>query len=445
MKNTSKFIILLALLFSSSFIMAQESTPGVNVVDKNDLKISVGARVSMDGAFYIQDYTPLKSGASMSDARIRLTIVQGKWDAYYDIDFGKGLVTQKNAFIRYNFTDKNSLKIGYAAEPFSISYLTSQSDLHFISRSTSVNVLAPARALGVTFKHAGDQFYAETGAYAENLYNRQPEGDQGYSVTGRFLYRPIQSEDLSMHFGLMGRYNKIGIGHIEGNPEVFVRNMYLGSALESSVDKSVHFIGTDVNWASEEIKYGLEFLAVSKKLFVQSEFIGSHIVRDRPDELLFENQLGGYWSWTTLESWQKGNPSPTALNFFGGYVETGFLLKGSSYKYDKKNALLTRLSDKNAIELVARYSFTTLNDIAKGDVYWKGQDKFFPESTGINDYPPISTSIAGGIVQTLTLGANYDFTPNTRLMLNYTQSFIDNYHFEDNNVGILQMRFQFRF
>jgi phosphate-selective porin OprO/OprP len=444
MKQISKYLVMVVLFLSPVFILAQEPNTGLTIVEKNDLKISVGARLSVDGALYLQDYTPLKSGASVSDARIRLTIVQGKWDAYYDVDFGKGILTQKNAFVRYNFSEKNSIRLGYGPEPFSISYNTSQSDLHFISRSTPVNVLAPGRALGITFKHAGDKIFAEAGLFTENMYNKQEAGDQGYAASGRFLFRPVQSDDMSIHFGAIGRYSKIGTGFIEGEPEVFVRNMHLGSSLETNVDKSVNFIGTDVKWASEEFKYGLELLAVGKKAFVQGEFIGSHIVRDRPDRLLFENQLGGYWSWTTFDSWLKGNPSLTALNFYGGYVEIGYLLKGSAYHYDKKNALLSRLMDHNALELVGRYSFTTLNDIADGDVFWKGQNRFFPES-GITDYPPVSTSIAGGIVQTITVGANYDFTPNTRLMLHYTHTLIDNYYFEDDNAGALQMRLQYRF
>lgn len=445
MKNFSHYIILLALLLSPYILSAQESETGNVIVNKNDLKISVGARVSMDGAVYLQDYTPLNSGASISDARIRVSIVQGKWDAYYDVDFGKGILTQKNAYVRYNFSDKNSLRLGYGPEPFSISYNTSQSDIHFISRSTPVNALAPGRALGITYKHAGDLFFAEGGIYSENLFNNQHEGDQGYSATGRFLYRAVQREDLNIHFGLMGRYKKIGTGYVEGNPEIFVRNMHMGAALETTVDKSVEFVGTDVKWASEEMKYGLEFLAVGKKFFAQGEFIGSHIVRDRPDELLFENQLGGYWSWTTLKSWLAGNPTLTDLDFYGGYVELGYLLKGTSYRYDRNNALLGRLRDNHAIELVGRYSMTSMNDIADGDFFWKGQNRFFPESTGITDYPPASTSIAGGIVQTITLGANYDFTPSTRLMLHYTHTLIDNYYFEDDNVGMLQMRLQYRF
>ena len=444
MKKISLYIILLAFFLSPALIVAQESNSGKTIVNTNDLKISVGARLSMDAALYLQDYTPLKSGASISDARIRLTIVQGKWDAYYDVDFGKGILTQKNAFVRYNFSEVNSLRLGYGPEPFSISYNTSQSDLHFISRSTPVNVLAPGRALGIDFKHAGDKFFGEAGIFSENLYDNQKEGDQGFAASGRFLFRPIMNDDMTLHVGVMGRYKKVGTGYVEGTPEVFVRNMHLGSPLETNVDRSVQFIGTDIKWASEEIKYGLEFLAVGEKAFIQGEFIGSHITRERPDQLLFENQLGGFWSWTTLSSWLKGNPSLTDLDFYGGYVEAGYLLKGSSYRYDKKNALLTRLMDRNALELVGRYSFTTLNDIADGDIFWKGQNRFFPES-GITDYPPVSTSIAGGIVQTVTVGANYDFTPNTRLMLHYTHTLIDNYYFEDDNAGVLQMRLQYRF
>lgn len=409
-------------------------------------KITIGTRVSMDGAYFSDDVTPLKSGATIPDARIRMTIQNGKWDAYFDADFGKGVYSQKNIFLRYNFTGVNSLRVGYATESFSVSSLTSQSDLHFITRSATVNTLAPGRSLGVTYKHRGNAFYTETGVYSENLYNKQEVGNQGFAASGRYLYVPINNDNLSIHVGAAARFKKIETGVVEGTPSVFTKYYRLGAGLETNVDPSVHFLDANIQWASQEMKYGAEFLAVTPKFFLQGEYIISRIERSRPDELLFQNQLGTLWSWGSLASWQKGNPELTPLNFGGGYLELGYLLHGSSsYKYDTDNALLKGLSGDNLLEIVGRYSYTSLNDVKNGDIYWKGQNKFFPASTGIIDYPASSPSIGGGKLQTFTLGVNYNFTSNVRAMLHYTLSKIDSYKLDDKTVNMVQLRIQYKF
>lgn len=418
--------------------------------DNNTLaktKITIGTRVSMDGAYFMDDVTPLKSGATIPDARIRMTIQNGKWDAYFDADFGKGVYTQKNIFLRYNFTDKNSLRLGYATESFSISSLTSQSDLHFITRSATVNTFAPGRSLGITYKHRGNKYYTETGIYNENLYNKQEVGNQGFAASGRYLYVPVNNENLAIHVGAAARFKKIETGVVEGNPGVFTKYYHLGSGLETNVDPSVRFLDANIQWADKELKYGAEFLAVTPRFFAQGEYIGAKIDRSRPDQLLFENQLGSLWSWGSLASWQKGNPELTPLNFNGAYLELGYLLSGSSnYKYDTDNAILKDLIGNNLLEVVGRYSYTSLNDVKDGDIYWKAQNKFFPASTGgIVDYPASSPSIGGGKLQTYTLGLNYNFTSNVRAMLHYTLSKIDSYKFDDKTVNMVQLRVQFKF
>lgn len=433
------------LLFTSA--SAQEIKFGEG--DNSSLsktKITIGTRVSMDGAYFMDDVTPIKSGSTIPDARIRLTIQNGKWDAYFDADFGKGVYTQKNIFLRYNFTEKNSLRVGYATESFSISSLTSQSDLHFITRSATVNTLAPGRSLGITYKHRGQSFYTETGIYNENLYNKQEVGNQGFAASGRYLFVPVNTDNMAIHVGAVARFKKIENGVVEGNPAVYTKYYHLNSGLETNVDPSVKFLDANIQWADKELKYGAEFLAVTPRFFAQGEYIGTKIDRSRPDQLLYENQLGSLWSWGSLESWQKGNPSLTSLNFNGAYLELGYLLLGNSgYKYDTDNALLKALSGNNLLEIVGRYSYTSLNDVKNGDIYWKAQNKFFPASTGITDYPASSPSIGGGKMQTFTIGLNYNFTSNVRAMLHYTLSKIDSYKFDDKNIGMLQMRLQFKF
>ena len=68
-------------------------------------------------------------------------------------------------------------------------------------------------------------------------------------------------------------------------------------------------------------------LVVTSNMFLRGEYIYKRLYKKRNDEALFENQLGGVWSWTTLASWQAGNPIRTS-KFQGAYVEMGYLLCG---------------------------------------------------------------------------------------------------------------------
>ena len=50
--------------------------------------------------------------------------------------------------------------------------------------------------------------------------------------------------------------------------------------------------------------------------------------------------------------------------------------------------LLGGMNDKGGLEVVARYSYTNLNDINKGDVFLIGNHKFYPNGE-IKDYPVV--------------------------------------------------------
>ena len=159
---------------------------------------------------------------------------------------------------------------------------------------------------------------------------------------------------------------------------------------------------------------------------------------------LFENQLGGQQSWQTLVSWQNGNPI-RASKFDAAYVELGYLLCGKAYTYDDEYALLGGMNDKGGLEVVARYSYTNLNDINKGDVFLIGNHKFYPNGE-IKDYPVVSTSIGGGRMHAVTLGLNYSFNQYVKVMGEYQYANLDNVYFpNDKNFHQLQLRLMVSF
>ncbi len=445
------FSMVTALLFFGGVAQAQPkdvAKPLIEVGNRaQDLKFTVGARFFGDVAYYHSEYTPMNSGAAITDARIRTSLTYKDFYFYADFDFSKGIFKQKNIFVQYNFAETmrgfHSLKAGFFCEPSTMSYNTSMYNYHFMSRPAVVNALAPGRSLGVTYKFYNTHFFADQGVFSENKYNDQISGYQGVSLSGRWLYRPVNDPRTTVHIGAALRYGHISTG-VPVDNDAFKTQVDLGSSMETYVDPTTKFLHAQVPWTKNTLTISAEGLVKTDRLFARGEYIYKKFYKDRPDQTLFENQLGGVWSWTTLESWQAGNPIRTT-NFSGGYVEAGWLILGNRYEYDDAYGVLKGTNTKGALELVARYSYTQLNDINKGDFFLIGKQTFYPNGT-VADYPPVSTSIGGGKLQSITVGLNYTFNQYLKVMGEYQYSRLDNVYFPmDKNFNSVQMRLMFSF
>ncbi len=430
--------LMMTLSASAQNNSAMDVDPLVSI-SKDDLKFTVGGRFAFDGAYLTSDYTPVNSGFAISDARIRTSLTVGdSWFFTADFDFSYGEFKQKNLFGQYSW-DNSWIKFGYFCEPSSMNLNTSRFNMHFISRPGSVNALSQGRSIGVAYKYSNDLFFANQGVFAENEYNDQLDGFQGFGLSGRWLVKPVSTSDLVLHAGASFRYATIESGdYVNG---VLYRDLTIGASLENNVYLPHEFHSVTVPWASAEMNIGVEALAMTKKFFVRGEYLMKSIYRDRNDQRLFENQLGGMYSWGTLEAWQNANPLKT-INFNGGYVEAGVILMGDKYEYDHANSVLKGLSGNNTLELVARYNRTNLNDITEGDFYWDALDKFYPNFNGtLPDFPKGSTSVAGGAMNSYTIGLNYGVNDYIKLMVDYTYSTLDNVKYSyDKSFSILQTR-----
>ncbi|WP_133121634.1 hypothetical protein [Chryseobacterium sp. PMSZPI] len=443
--------ILIILAFNAQAQDKAELKPYNIYEDKeNDVKINLGARFFTDLAYNTSDYTKVKSGAAIDDARLRTSLTYKNWYFYGDFDFGRGEFTQRNLFIRYYLKNdeksSKSLKLGYYAEPFSMNLNTSEYGMHFITRPSAVFALGNFRALGLTYKYFNSKFFSDTGVFTEDVYeNKKATGNQSWNVTGRYVYIPVNNEEQTAHVGVSLRYKRNNGGNLIDNNTVLQTNQNVAAPMENPLEQPNKFLGTNVLWAKNIYKIGVDVLYKRQKYFVRGEYIYQKITKKRDDETLFNNQLGGLWSWTTLKSWQEANPL-SSTSFDGGYIELGALLNSKpSYKYSKEFALMEGVYEKGAIEAVARYSYTNLNDIKSGDVFVKGRNRFYPDGN-ITDYPNESMSLAGGKMHSATVGLNYTFNRHAILMLAYTYSRLDNpYYPDDKNFNSLQARMMFNF
>ena len=441
--------IFLSLIAACSLSVAAQdfdTNPTIKIDNKDeDLHFTVGARMMMDAAWYHTDYTPMKSGAKLTDARIRTSMTFQDWYFYADFDFSGGKFTQKNIFLQYSLTpDKydgiSSFKAGYFNDPLGLSRNTSMGSYHFISLAAPAVALCPGRELGLAYRYYNNPFYSNIGVFAENPYNNQISGFQGVAVGGRWLYRPINDGTTAFHIGAAFHYGHLNSGETVDNVKKTV--LILGTPMETAVDPT-EFVQAILPYANNVYNINAELMYVSPKFFARGEYMWKHVTKKRDDQTLFEANLGSIDSWGTLESWQAGNPLGSN-SFNGAYVEAGYKIFGPDYKYNSAEGLLGGLNGRS-LEIVARYSYTGLNDLVDGEYYSAGRDQYYPNGV-IADYPATSLSVGGGNLHSVTIGANYSFNKFVQVMLEYNYNHLDrDKYMSDSNFNCIQGRLMFSF
>lgn len=423
---------LLCLITASSFVRAQnfDSKPVLEFKDKKEWPFfTIGARFMADAAYYNTDFTQLKSGAAITDARIRTSMSYNDWYFYADFDFSKGKFSQKNIFLQYAFNNGKSgfLKVGYYNDPSTMANNTSRGSLHFISRAASVNALSAGRQLGITYKYYNDRFFCYQGVFAENKYNDQTYGSQGITLGGRWLYMPVNSDFRTFHAGTALRYALINTNVMEDGVKKSCLNF--GSSTQTYVDP-FQFTNIELPWAKDELNVGIEALYRCKKQFLRGEYMLKCVKREISSQAL--SNTSGDWHATN--------------SFHGGYIEWGYQLFGNGYKYDNKEGVLKGFDGKS-FELVARYNYLNLNSIKNNESGIRRSDMASTSSDGgMEDTEIVSNSIRGGYMHSFTIGTNYSFIKYTQFLIEYTYNRInrEKYH-NDRNVHIVQARLIYSF
>lgn len=436
----------LAVLFGFS-AMAQDfdTDPKVKIDnEKEDLHFKIGARMISDVAWYHSDFTPLKSGAALVDSRIRAGLNYKNWYFFADMGFTKSGFKQKHIFLQYTHEGSWANHIfrgGYYNDCTSMANNTSIASYHFISRPSSTKALQNGRQLGLSYRLVNDRFMAYQGIFAENMYNNQKAGSQGVTLSGRYLYLPINDGFQTLHVGVSGRYQTIGTGEIVSD-DVLKTSLIMGSSFETSVD-DVQLCTATLPWAKTVSNLGAEALYHNSDFFVRGEFMYRHVTKSRDSFALFEKGLGSPYSWTTFESWMNANPL-VSNDFTGAYIEAGYKIFGNDYGYNKTEGLLKGLSGKT-LEIVARYSYTDLDDLDKSERYIAGRDQYYPGGE-VEDWPVQGVSVGGGKMHNITVGLNYSLNDYVTAMFDYGYSRLDRDKYPmDKNFHKLQARMIFNF
>lgn len=438
---------LAAVAFLSASAQDFDTDPSLEVNnEEKEVNFTIGARMMTDAAYYHSDFSPMQSGASITDARIRTSMSYKDWYFYADFGFGGGKFEQKNIFLQYSQQDQkggsHAFKVGYYNDPAgSMARLTSLGSYHFISRAGAANALGEGRELGASYKFTNKRFTACQGVFAENQYNKIESGYNGLTLSGRWLVRPLADEHQTLHVGVNARFAHVGGGQEYNN--TLRKSLSLGQSLETYVDTDRKFASCTLDWVDNTFDLGAEALYHNRKMFVRGEYFYKSVSKKRDSKTLFDASNDNIDTWGTLDAWEAANPLRTN-KFHGGYVEAGYMIFGKPYRYDQAEGVLGGL-DGRALEVAARFNYTGLNDINKGEYFSAGRGQYYPDGY-MADYPYNSSSVGGGKICSYTLGLNYSFNKYAQFMLDYTLHKIDKDALpNDKTVHALQARMMFTF
>ena len=342
-------------------------------------------RVYFDGGYFFDKdtYNPIGNGVTIRRARVAMKVVMHKnWYGEIDFDFSESKTEIKDAYIKYTNDARDfNIKAGHFREGFSMETTTTSRYVTFIERSL-MSKFSPSRHLGFQFNYMKEKYLLVGGVHfmtqGDNEEvefgqdaNKKQGTDDGYSLTGRAVFRPIIDSEKVIHIGVAASY-RTPKTHLE------VPDSYRFSTRSiSNVNRKKYLDTDDILNVESNTLFNVELAGAFKNIMFQSEYTENNISR-------------------------KDGFADVNLNGF--YAQAGILLTGGKYNYNKNEGEFTQVSrgsEKGELEVAFRFDYIDLND----------------ENAGIY----------GGGANAYTLGLNYHFNSNVKVMLDYSYLNHDRY------------------
>ncbi len=344
----------------------------------------VGGRAQFDALYADEDITPIPNGTDVRRARL---FVAGKinpeWKYKLQYDFSEHAM--KDLYITYKGCSVCAITIGQFAPAMFLESYTSSKWTTLIERA-GVDNFALARELGIQYAQAGDNYSARVSITGDNM-EYDENGDDGYSLVGRFTFAPRHGTGDVLHFGLTGALM-----------ETTDNSVSYGARPNSKVDGGAKLIKASMDNADQIQLFGLESAGVWGSFSAQAEYVAVTAVANDGSE----------------------DETYSAFYVSGSYFVTG---ESRSY-YVESGAFDSPTNMDGALELAIRADHIDLDD----------------DSNGISDNQ--------GKMDMLTLGINYYPNSSLRFSANYVNAEVKrnpDSAAEDEKVNLVQFRTQLVF
>lgn len=370
----------------------------------NEFKFRFGGRIHADASFASNDnyvdskgnHVQANDGTEIRRARMRFEGVFYKdWLFRTEVDFAGERVSMKDAYLQYLGIPDLVITAGQQKQNFSRELQESSNDMMFTERSL-MNVLnGPVvdRAIGLNVESFDKNYVAKLGVFGNSITPQSTTldavtgakatagknvGDEGWGISSRLAYSPINEKGELIHLGVAGNYRVP-----DQNTEV-AKSKTLKYAYQTTNMSGLDPINQGISGVKDIKMLGLEFASIYGPFSLGGEYTRTWIDR-----------IGS-----------TGKVANQNVSFDGWYADAAFTLTGEARTY--KNGNMTYLEPAHpfdpsngnwgAVELATRYSAVDLND---------GLVK--------------NGGIQGGKMSEITGAVNWYFNTNFRLLANYTR------------------------
>lgn len=377
--------LMAAGLLLPTAIRAQEEEP--------KLIVKPSGRILMDATYVHADHQgdDLRSGVGIPDMRVGVGFTYGQWKGKIDMGYAYGKVNMKDVWIQYDFDKQNFVRGGYFIHQYGYQSCTSSSFKETMEEPQSNAVFNNDRMPGVMFEHTDAKTLATLSLVVETDAMKQTTdktGDEAVGALTRLVYHPHTERGNMFHIGISGG---IEGARYSSDPALNHKQFTLASRWPMRVAKvtAQEAVITD---AKVMYKFTPEVLYSSGRFAVAAQYFWNRI-----------NRSNGLHSFTGT----------------GAYVTLRGLIKGRNYSYTMNDGGLA-IPDPGNMELCLQYNYTSLSDASAG--------------------------IRGGYLNDWAL--TYNYYPNKYMIWRIRASLTkvtNRSGFDDNNVSILETRFQVKF
>lgn len=354
---------LFALLVSLAGLATAQAQQTVTVRNDQDLSVRFDGRVTYDAAVYMpqSDISGLKygdedfrlsNGGNVSQLRLGLHANLGtKWSGRFDADFSHRRVAMTDAVLFWHIDKGSRLILGYFKDPVSMENNTASKYLN-VATPMAVGLLTRGeRYIGATYVRWGKQYWLSGGFYGGSLSSehlpKANRGNDGYGISARAAYVPIDNEYTTLHIGASARLRV---------PDGIGGTMTMSTLPESAMD-SRRFVSQKLTGVESYWVGGLEAALKFDRLFLTGEYLVNQY-----------NYKDGY---SMVSGWT---------------VTASYSLLGKQRMYSKTEAVFNPtglLGRGGGLELIGRIGSVNLNDMKDR---FKGGSAF-SSMVGLNWYP----------------------------------------------------------
>ena len=303
-----------------------------------------------------------------------------------------------DAFARYNFNKKLSVKLGSFKEPLTLEDTTSDIQTSFIERSMAVNAFVDNLNIfkvGIGANYSADRWLVATAlqtqgpgamngatSYVQPTVNSQSgAGNTSWELNGRVAGTPwMASPTQLLHVGGWGSYTSVN-NNINGNGSLANGGVAFGTQMgnmdRTSILNTGNLSASATQLATAYNRFGAETAVVLGPFSAQAEYLQTNVSGNGYSN----NSMGGYY----------------------GYVT--YFVTGESRNYVTKTGAFDRVKPKHNF------------DMKGGMGAWELLAGFDELNLKSGD------KINGGSAELGKLGINWYFNPRVRLNTNYVHAF----------------------